>query len=110
MEPILHIDRIPSSSWKQKCSICKESVGVCIQCSESQCKNYYHISCAQANDYVIEMKSSKKKKLTPHHSYCRKHSLVILLLDKKHSFLKILMFSLFKQIEIKTFKETNFAR
>ena len=40
------ISRIPSSRLNLLCVLCKDRVGVCIQCSDKTCKDAFHVTCA----------------------------------------------------------------
>ncbi|CUM63174.1 uncharacterized protein PRCAT00000742001 [Priceomyces carsonii] len=47
MEPIEGVDLIPKSRWKLTCYICRQRVGACIQCSNKNCFQAYHVTCAK---------------------------------------------------------------
>ncbi|GFT80461.1 protein Jade-3 [Nephila pilipes] len=77
MEPILRISHIPASRWALICSLCRERVGACIQCSVKQCKVAYHVTCAFENGLEMEMKTTaidSSEEGVKMQSYCPKHS------------------------------------
>ena len=37
---------VQSSRWALLCSLCRERVGACIQCSVKACKTSFHVTCA----------------------------------------------------------------
>ncbi|CAK9439423.1 uncharacterized protein LODBEIA_P35510 [Lodderomyces beijingensis] len=76
MEPIEGIDAIPKSRWKLNCYICKQRVGACIQCSNRNCFQAYHVTCAKRAGLYMDMtqgiKGALASKLTLK-SFCEKH-------------------------------------
>ncbi|XP_055938835.1 protein Jade-1-like isoform X1 [Argiope bruennichi] len=77
MEPILKISQIPASRWALICSLCRERVGACIQCSVKQCKVAYHVTCAFENGLEMEMKTTgldSTEEGVKMQSFCPKHS------------------------------------
>ncbi|KAI3406161.2 hypothetical protein KGF56_001003 [Candida oxycetoniae] len=77
MEPIEGIDAIPKSRWKLTCYICKQRVGACIQCTNRNCFQAYHVTCAKRAGLYMEMthgiKGALLNKLSMK-SFCEKHS------------------------------------
>lgn len=77
MEPIEGIENIPKSRWKLVCYICKQKVGVCIQCSKPSCFAAYHVTCAKRAELYMKMKKNIKTAINDKScliSYCDKHT------------------------------------
>ncbi|XP_054719358.1 uncharacterized protein LOC129228700 [Uloborus diversus] len=60
MEPII-LQLVPQERYNKLCYICEEqgkeskaSVGACMQCNKSGCKQYFHVTCAQAAGLLCE--------------------------------------------------------
>ncbi|GBM54623.1 Protein AF-10 [Araneus ventricosus] len=60
MEPII-LQLVPQERYNKTCYICEEqgkeskaSVGACMQCNKSGCKQYFHVTCAQAAGLLCE--------------------------------------------------------
>ncbi|XP_055943908.1 protein AF-10-like isoform X2 [Argiope bruennichi] len=60
MEPII-LQLVPQERYNKTCCICEEqgkeskaSVGACMQCNKSGCKQYFHVTCAQAAGLLCE--------------------------------------------------------
>ncbi|XP_077516063.1 zinc finger protein zfp-1-like isoform X11 [Amblyomma americanum] len=60
MEPIV-LQLVPQDRFSKSCSICeqqhhdsKASIGACMQCNKSGCKQYFHVTCAQAAGLLCE--------------------------------------------------------
>ncbi|KAG8184860.1 hypothetical protein JTE90_016205 [Oedothorax gibbosus] len=60
MEPII-LQLVPQDRYNKSCYICEEqgkeskaSVGACMQCNKSGCKQYFHVTCAQAAGLLCE--------------------------------------------------------
>lgn len=47
MEPIEGTENISKSRWKLLCSICKQRMGACIQCTNKSCFTAFHVTCAK---------------------------------------------------------------
>lgn len=77
MEPIEGIDLIPKNRWKLICYICKQKKGACIQCSNRNCFQAYHVTCGKRAGIYMNMtkglQGAISNKLTMK-SYCDKHS------------------------------------
>ncbi|XP_054711386.1 protein Jade-1-like [Uloborus diversus] len=77
MEPIMRISHIPTSRWALICSLCRERVGACIQCSVKQCKVAYHVTCGFEHGLEMEMKTTpidSNEEGVKMQSFCHKHS------------------------------------
>ncbi|CAI5758637.1 unnamed protein product [Candida verbasci] len=76
MEPIEGIENIPKSRWKLQCYICKQKVGACIQCTNRNCFQAYHVSCAKRAglymSYTQGIKAGINNKATLK-TFCDKH-------------------------------------
>ncbi|RWS09838.1 protein AF-10-like isoform X1, partial [Dinothrombium tinctorium] len=60
MEPII-LQLVPPERFHKTCYICEEAgkeskatVGACMQCNKSGCKQYFHVTCAQAAGLLCE--------------------------------------------------------
>ncbi|XP_037292062.2 coiled coil domain containing protein Alhambra isoform X3 [Rhipicephalus microplus] len=60
MEPIV-LQLVPQDRFSKSCFICeqhhqesKASIGACMQCNKSGCKQYFHVTCAQAAGLLCE--------------------------------------------------------
>ncbi|KAI1279595.1 Protein AF-10 [Halotydeus destructor] len=60
MEPIV-LQMVPPDRYSRKCCICedngkesKAATGACMQCNKPACKNYFHVTCAQASGLLCE--------------------------------------------------------
>lgn len=47
---------VQSSRWALLCSLCRERVGACIQCSVKACKTSFHVTCAF--QYGLDLKTT----------------------------------------------------
>uniref|UniRef100_F6XEQ3 Jade n=1 Tax=Ciona intestinalis TaxID=7719 RepID=F6XEQ3_CIOIN len=79
MEPITKVSHVPSSRWALLCSICKDRVGACIQCSVRHCVTAYHVTCAIEDklDMIADCGVSPlegQEDAVIFRSYCKKHS------------------------------------
>lgn len=77
MEPIEGIESIPKSRWKLTCYICRQRVGACIQCTNKNCFQAYHVTCAKRAGLHMEMTQGLKGALTNKltlRSFCDKHT------------------------------------
>ncbi|XP_023243258.1 protein AF-10-like isoform X2 [Centruroides sculpturatus] len=60
MEPII-LQLVPQDRYNKSCYICEEqgmeskaTIGACMQCNKSGCKQYFHVTCAQAAGLLCE--------------------------------------------------------
>lgn len=77
MEPVEGVANIPKSRWKLVCYICKQKVGVCIQCSKPSCFAAYHVTCAKRAELCMKYKKGIKGAIHDKGtlvSYCDKHT------------------------------------
>lgn len=82
MEPIEGVENISKSRWKLVCSICKQRMGACIQCTNKNCFTAFHVTCAKrAGLYmdfggasINEVASNQAGGLRMLSCFCGKHS------------------------------------
>lgn len=55
MEPIEGINQIPRTRWKLTCYICKQRTGACIQCTNRNCFQAYHVTCGKRAGLYMAM-------------------------------------------------------
>ena len=77
MEPVVDVEKVPSTRWKLSCYICNQKMGASIQCSYKSCYQPFHPTCARRAQLYLKMKSSPganslmdKSQLR---AYCDKH-------------------------------------
>ncbi|PVG00757.1 hypothetical protein CPB86DRAFT_728789, partial [Serendipita vermifera] len=73
MEPIEHIENIPKSRWKLRCTLCKDVRGACIQCDIKSCYAAFHVSCARKDKLLCSMKTLPGQEEQPLRAYCERH-------------------------------------
>lgn len=76
MEPIEGINNIPKNRWKLVCYICKQRTGACIQCSNRNCFQAYHVTCAKRAGSFMAMEKGVQGAITSKatlKSFCNKH-------------------------------------
>lgn len=71
MEPI-NISRISKSKRNKECSFCTQKKGFCGLCSKHNCPNRIHITCAQQNKCLQEVKNDSDDSLK-FRAYCLEH-------------------------------------
>uniref|UniRef100_A0A3B3TB57 Jade family PHD finger 2 n=1 Tax=Paramormyrops kingsleyae TaxID=1676925 RepID=A0A3B3TB57_9TELE len=73
MEPITKVSHIPPSRWALSCSLCRQHVGTCIQCSMPSCIVAFHVTCAF--DHGLDMRTIlAENDEVRFKSYCAEHS------------------------------------
>lgn len=70
-EPI-DILMTPLRRHTQTCIFCGQSCGVCVECSDSTCKKWFHITCGQRNEIFLEY-TQKNNGADVIVSYCKEH-------------------------------------
>lgn len=76
LEPIEGIDSIPKNRWKLMCYICKQKKGACIQCTNRNCFQAYHVTCAKRAGLYMEMEKGMQGALQLKATlklYCDRH-------------------------------------
>lgn len=82
MEPIEGTENISKSRWKLLCSICKQRMGACIQCTNRNCFVAFHVTCAKRAGLYMDFGGASisevaSNQLQPSHvlsCFCEKHS------------------------------------
>lgn len=78
MEPVMEVEKVPKSRWKLSCYICHQQMGACIQCSNKNCYQAFHVTCARRCRLYLKMKNSQGGLAVldgsmPLKAYCDKH-------------------------------------
>lgn len=78
MEPIV-LSCVPPDRWKQSCYMCesvgkeeKSRLGACMPCNKTSCKNFFHVTCAQAKGLLCE-EQGQKDETVRYSGYCNHH-------------------------------------
>lgn len=58
MEPVMDVEKVPKTRWKLSCYICHQKMGACIQCSNKNCYQAFHVTCARRAKLYLKMKTS----------------------------------------------------
>lgn len=58
MEPVMDVEKVPKTRWKLNCYICRQRMGACIQCSNKNCYQAFHVTCARRSHLYLKMKTS----------------------------------------------------
>ncbi|PFH60004.1 hypothetical protein XA68_11587 [Ophiocordyceps unilateralis] len=59
MEPVMDVEKVPKTRWKLSCYICHQKMGACIQCSNKNCYQAFHVTCARRARLYLRMKTSQ---------------------------------------------------
>ncbi|CAL1528212.1 unnamed protein product [Lymnaea stagnalis] len=77
MEPIL-LSGVPNERFNKTCYICEEqkrdtkaTAGACMQCNRNTCKQFFHVTCAQAQGLLCEVTGSYEN--VNYCGYCSHH-------------------------------------
>lgn len=76
MEPIEGISMIPRTRWKLVCYICKQRTGACIQCTNRNCFQAYHVTCGKRAGLYMAMEKGVQGALVSKallKSFCDRH-------------------------------------
>ncbi|KAK4186524.1 hypothetical protein QBC35DRAFT_500905 [Podospora australis] len=77
MEPVMDVEKVPKPRWKLTCYICDQRMGACIQCSNKNCYQAFHVTCARRCRLYLKMKNSQGSLAVldslPLKAYCDKH-------------------------------------
>lgn len=56
-EPVNDVEKVPPARWKLTCYICQQKMGACIQCSNKNCYEAFHLTCARRAHLQLKMKA-----------------------------------------------------
>ncbi|KAK4146935.1 peregrin [Dichotomopilus funicola] len=78
MEPVMEVEKVPKTRWRLACYICNQRMGACIQCSNKNCYQAFHVTCARRCRLFLKMKNSQGALAVldgtlPLKAYCDKH-------------------------------------
>lgn len=78
MEPVMEVEKVPKTRWKLTCYICNQRMGACIQCSNKNCYQAFHVTCARRCRLFLKMKNSQGALAVldgtlPLKAFCDKH-------------------------------------
>ncbi|KAB5558597.1 hypothetical protein GE09DRAFT_1221697 [Coniochaeta sp. 2T2.1] len=59
MEPVMEVEKVPKNRWRLSCYICNQRMGACIQCSNKNCYQAFHVTCARRGRLYLKMKNSQ---------------------------------------------------
>lgn len=54
----MDVEKVPKTRWKLSCYICRQRMGACIQCSNKNCYQAFHVTCARRARLYLKMKTS----------------------------------------------------
>lgn len=54
----MDVEKVPKTRWKLSCYICHQKMGACIQCSNKNCYQAFHVTCARRAKLYLKMKTS----------------------------------------------------
>lgn len=55
----MEVEKVPKNRWKLTCYICNQRMGACIQCSNKNCYQAFHVTCARRGRLYLKMKNSQ---------------------------------------------------
>ena len=55
----MEVEKVPKNRWKLTCYICSQRMGACIQCSNKNCYQAFHVTCARRGHLFLKMKNSQ---------------------------------------------------
>ena len=78
MEPVMDVEKVPKTRWKLLCYICNQRMGACVQCSNKNCYQAFHVTCARRCNLFLKMKNSQGQLAVvdgslPLKAFCDKH-------------------------------------
>jgi NuA3 HAT complex component NTO1 len=78
MEPVMEVEKVPKTRWRLTCYICSQRMGACIQCSNKNCYQAFHVTCARRCRLFLKMKNSQGALAVldgtlPLKAFCDKH-------------------------------------
>jgi NuA3 HAT complex component NTO1 len=54
----MEVEKVPRTRWKLQCYICNQKMGACIQCSNKNCYQAFHVTCARRAQLYLKMKTA----------------------------------------------------
>ena len=54
----MEVEKVPKNRWKLSCYICNQKMGACIQCSNKNCYQAFHVTCARKARLYLKMKTA----------------------------------------------------
>lgn len=54
----MDVEKVPRTRWKLNCYICHQKMGACIQCSNKNCYQAFHVTCARRARLYLKMKTN----------------------------------------------------
>ncbi|KAF2435408.1 hypothetical protein EJ08DRAFT_729900 [Tothia fuscella] len=57
MEPVMDVEKVPKQRWKLTCYLCQQKMGACVQCSNKNCYQAFHVTCARRAQLFLRMKN-----------------------------------------------------
>lgn len=60
MEPVMEVEKVPKNRWRLNCYICNQRMGACIQCSNKNCYQAFHVTCARRGRLYLKMKNNSQ--------------------------------------------------
>ena len=54
----MDVEKVPKTRWKLSCYICRQRMGACIQCSNKNCYQAFHVTCARRARLYLKTKTS----------------------------------------------------
>lgn len=91
-----NLSHIQFNHWGSKiCMLCEDEnfaqTGVCIRCDAGFCKTNFHVTCAQRQGLLTEIRSTEPgEMLDPYIAYCRLHSERQMAKKKRQNYLALL--------------------
>lgn len=55
----MEVEKVPKNRWRLNCYICDQKMGACIQCSNKNCYQAFHVTCARRGRLFLKMKNSQ---------------------------------------------------
>ena len=74
----MEVEKVPKTRWRLTCYICNQRMGACIQCSNKNCYQAFHVTCARRSRLYLKMKNSQGALAVldgslPLKAFCDKH-------------------------------------
>lgn len=75
-EVVHGLANVPLAYLGHRCSLCHETIGVCVRCSQPDCAHVAHVMCARRRGLVVDVvmtPSNRPQRIM----YCRAHSMAL---------------------------------